>query len=184
MVADNPNNPCSLVTVPQGAAETLYNVRGSVALNGWAADRYLRDARARRRQRVAPLLRQPARDRLGRQLHVRRRGRRDRVQVLHASYFAQKDCRSIPKPQPRFAATSRRRSPSVRAPTSWCRRPTSRRPTTRPSSRAAPRRCRRRLRSLPSRRPSSTSTARAARSAICGSRRRRPARKARRSTAR
>ena len=34
-------NPCSLVTVPQGALETTYTVKGSVAMNGSAAARYL-----------------------------------------------------------------------------------------------------------------------------------------------
>ena len=40
-MAANPMNPCSLVTVPQGAAEPAFTVHGAVVLNATAASKYL-----------------------------------------------------------------------------------------------------------------------------------------------
>ncbi|HEY1817807.1 MAG TPA: hypothetical protein VGG74_35945 [Kofleriaceae bacterium] len=103
-VADNPNNPCSLVSVPQGAAETLYDIRGSVVIGGSAADRYL-------------VMLERDEGSASHHYFVNRRATGSagdytfdvaagsyRVQVLHASYFAQKDSQIDPE----TAATVRR----------------------------------------------------------------------------
>jgi hypothetical protein len=96
-IADNPNNPCSLVSVPQGAAETLYNVRGSVVLGGSAADRYL--VMLERDEGSAShhyFVNRRATGSGGNYVFAVAAGNY-RVQVLHATYFAQKDSQIDPE---------------------------------------------------------------------------------------
>ncbi len=95
-MAADATNPCSLVTVPQAAAEPAYTIKGSVVLGGSAAEKYL------------VML---ERDETGSHHYfVNRRATGSggdymfdvaagtyRVQVLHSTYFAVKDSQIDPE---------------------------------------------------------------------------------------
>jgi hypothetical protein len=95
--AGSSDNPCSLVTVPQGEPETLFNVRGSVVLGGSAADRYL--VMLERDEGSAShhyFVNRRATGSAGNYTFAVAAGSY-RVQVLHATYFAQKDSQIDPE---------------------------------------------------------------------------------------
>ena len=95
-MAVDPTNPCSLVTVPQAAAEPAFTIKGSVELGGSAAAKYLVMLERDETGSHHYFVNRRATGSGGSYMFDVAAGTY-RVQVLHASYFAEKDSQIDPE---------------------------------------------------------------------------------------